>query len=167
MKKIFIASILITALGLSSNAQINKVNIIATGLTCSMCSNAIYKKLQTLNGIDSITIDLNKNLFAVNLKPNHALSPSDFKNAIENAGFFIGSMILNVKLPIETIAIDNTKTQYTYVNADKQNLSGEKQLKVLNKGFVTEKEFKKYVKTYTNYPDYKNNTNNILHVKVL
>jgi len=48
-----------------ANAQITKVEIMATGLTCSMCSNAINKQLKTIDEVENVDIDLNKNLFIV------------------------------------------------------------------------------------------------------
>ncbi|MFN6071294.1 MAG: heavy-metal-associated domain-containing protein, partial [Bacteroidota bacterium] len=68
-KKIFIA---IASCILTANviyAQVKKAEIIATGLTCSMCSNAIYKQLNTIVGVDSVLTDLNTNTFTVFLKP--------------------------------------------------------------------------------------------------
>ena len=46
-----------------SNAQIVKADIIATGLTCSMCSKSIYKQLTSLPEVESVDTDLNTNTF--------------------------------------------------------------------------------------------------------
>ena len=71
-----------------ANAQITKVEIMATGLTCSMCSNAINKQLKTIDEVENVDIDLNKNLFIVRLKNNNTLSPKTFNDKVEKAGFF-------------------------------------------------------------------------------
>ncbi|MBK8850443.1 MAG: heavy-metal-associated domain-containing protein [Saprospiraceae bacterium] len=52
----------------NADAQISKAEIVATGLTCSMCSNAINKQLKSLTDVDSVVIDLNTNTFVVHLK---------------------------------------------------------------------------------------------------
>src|SRR5690606_24963991 len=44
-------------------AQIKQVDIQATGLTCSMCSNAINKQLLSLPEVAEVTTDLNTNTF--------------------------------------------------------------------------------------------------------
>ncbi len=74
--------ILVTAMLVStfiSNAQIAKVEIMATGLTCSMCSNAINKQLKTLAEVEKVDIDLNKNLFLITLKKDNQLTPKTFR----------------------------------------------------------------------------------------
>ena len=63
--------VLITSV--KSYSQISKAEIIATGLTCSMCSNAINKQLKKLVEVDSVTTDLNTNTFVVYLKKDNKL----------------------------------------------------------------------------------------------
>ena len=60
MKKvhIIIASIILM-FSLKSNAQIIKAEIRATGLTCSMCSNAINKQLKSMLEVANVETDLN------------------------------------------------------------------------------------------------------------
>ncbi|MFY7965547.1 MAG: heavy-metal-associated domain-containing protein, partial [Chitinophagaceae bacterium] len=74
----------------ASSQQITKAEIIATGLTCSMCSNAIYKQLKATDGVDSVKTDLNKNMFIVFLSETRNVSPVVLKEKIEKAGFFVG-----------------------------------------------------------------------------
>ena len=53
---------------IKSNAQIIKAEIRATGLTCSMCSNAINKQLKSMTEVVNVETDLNTNTFTVTLK---------------------------------------------------------------------------------------------------
>ena len=97
MKNIFFITLACCILTANATyAQVKKAEIIATGLTCSMCSNAIYKQLNTIVGVDSVLTDLNTNTFTVFLKPDNKYAPSLFKENIEKAGFFIGSLIVTV-----------------------------------------------------------------------
>lgn len=100
LKILLIAVTFITAL-YNVNAQISKAEIVATGLTCSMCSNAINKQLKSLTEVDSVVIDLNTNTFVVHLKKEAMISPRILKERVEKAGFFVGSMIV-------TMNFDNT-----------------------------------------------------------
>jgi len=72
----------------NANAQISKAEIRATGLTCSMCSNAINKQLKALPEVVHVETDLNTNTFTVTLNENTTISPSTFKQSVEKAGFF-------------------------------------------------------------------------------
>jgi copper chaperone CopZ len=151
----------------TANAQIKKVDIVATGLTCSMCSNAIYKQLQSINGVEKVEIDLNKNLFMVILKNENTLTPKDFKDKVEGAGFFVGSMLLHISylnLPIED---GKQESNYVFIDTKAQTLNGDKQFRVLDKGYVTSKEFKKNSKAYTKYSTYATTNENDYHIKLV
>ena len=84
--KFLTLTLLVVLTSFQSYAQINKVEIIATGLTCSMCSNAITKQLKSITEVDSVGIDLNTNTFTVYFKKNTVLQPKVLKNAVEKAG---------------------------------------------------------------------------------
>jgi copper chaperone CopZ len=159
-KKSVLIVILITLFTTASNAQISKAEIQATGLTCSMCSNAINKQLKSLSEVENVEIDLNTNTFTVTLKENNSLKPSVFKENVEKAGFFIGSLILTVKP--ETIA----RKPYIIVGG-KQKQANEIQIQVLDKGYVTDKTFKKLSKSYKNSTTFNNNSEADFHIKVL
>lgn len=158
--KFVLVACLVLITSMKSFAQISKAEIIATGLTCSMCSNAINKQLKTLPEVVTVETDLNTNTFTVTLKDGNDLSPKVFKEKVEKAGFFIGSLVVTSKP--ETI----TKSTYILVN-DKLSNASEIQFKILDKGFVTEKEFKKLSKTYKNVETYASNNEDDFHIKLI
>ena len=169
--KNLITIMLISLFTIQANAQILKVELIATGLTCSMCSNAINKQFKAMPEVETVTTDLNKNTFTINLKKGNNLSPKAFKDKVEKAGFFIGSLILS--MPLENVkAGDNVsynakEAAYVFVETRPQTLKGEVKLQVLDKGFVTQKEYKKLEKSFSKYPSYAGNNNKNFHVKML
>ena len=151
---------MILMFSIKSNAQIVKAEIRATGLTCSMCSNAINKQLNSMEEVVAVETDLNTNTFTVTLKEGNDLSPKVFKEKVEKAGFFIGSLLLTAKP--ETI----TKSSYILVN-DKKSNALEIQFQVVDKGYVTEKEFKKLSKSYKNVETYASNNEEDFHIKMI
>lgn len=158
--KYTLLAVFVTLLSVTSQAQIAKAEIQATGLTCSMCSNAINKQLKSLADVEDVAIDLNTNTFTVTLKENNSLKPSVFKENVEKAGFFIGSLILTVKP--ETI----TKKPYVIIDG-KVNEAKMVQVQVLDKGYVTDKAFKKLSKSYKNSTTYNTNSEADFHVKIV
>ena len=98
--KIVLTAVLFVLVVVQGNAQISKAEIVATGLTCSMCSNAINKQLKSMPEVESVSTDLNTNTFTVQLKANNTLTPKALKNSIEKTGFFIGSLVLTVDLGV-------------------------------------------------------------------
>ncbi|CAM4087486.1 heavy-metal-associated domain-containing protein [Flavobacterium weaverense] len=143
-----------------SNAQISKAEIVATGLTCSMCSNAINKQLKSMTEVKNVEIDLNSNTFIVSLADNNSLSPSIFKEKVEKAGFFIGSLIV-------TVDAETLKKNSFVVLDGKESKNKEVQIQVLDKGYVTDKEFKKLSKTYKNSTNYAMNNEKDFHIKIV
>lgn len=141
-------------------AQITKAEIRATGLTCSMCSNAINKQLKTLPEVLNIETDLNTNTFTVTLKEENELSPKIFKDKVEKAGFFIGSLLVTAK----SATIDNST--FIKVNDKKSDLPNV-EFQVLDKGYVTEKEYKKLVKSYKNIETYASSNEEDFHIKII
>ena len=122
-------------LSATSIAQISKVEIIATGLTCSMCSNAINKQLKTLPEVTKVDTDLDKSTFVIQLKNPNNLTPKHFNDKVEKAGFSVGSMVVTAASSIVVTApyqaINNPITTATL-----------HRIKILDKGYVSTKEFK-------------------------
>ncbi len=170
MKQIIIATILLINTA-NSFSQIKKAELVATGLTCSMCSNAINKAFKAMPEVEKVAIDLNKNLFTITLKKGNTLTPKNFKDKVEKAGFFIGSLIIT--MPFENFnATDNNSittatSSYTFIDSKGQTLQGDKKIKVLDKGFVTQKEYKVSLKSFAKYPSYSEPKEGIFHVKAI
>ena len=144
----------------ASQAQISKAEIRATGLTCSMCSNAINKQLESLPDAVTVETDLNTNTFTVTLKEGNSLTPAVFKEKVEKAGFFIGSLVLTV----DAETVDQAPYILVQEHAEKQK---QVQIQVMDKGYLTDKEFKKATKTYKSIATFSNTNENDFHVKIV
>ena len=147
MKKLLL--ILVIALtAFSSNAQFTTANLQATGLTCAMCSNAINKALQKVPFVESVKADIKNSSFGIVFKKDAEVDIDALKDAVEDAGFSVGSLKLTgnfneVKIaPDQHVKIGNEN--FHFLNVKSQVLNGEQTIAVVDKGFVTEKQFKKY-----------------------
>jgi copper chaperone CopZ len=146
MKKIFLSMMIIFP-ALITNAQLEKAEFQASGLTCSMCSNAINKALKTVSFIESINTDLNKNLFEITFKKNIPVDLDLIKKKVEDAGFSIAKFW--IVIDVHNQEIDKEKhiamdgVNFHFVNVKKQILNGEQRLQVIDKNFVSAKEYKK------------------------
>lgn len=169
--KLIVLSIITLMSFAPAYSQIRKAEIIATGLTCSMCSNAINKQLKSLDGVEKVDTDLNTNTFTIFFKENAAITPANLKSSVEKAGFFIGSMVITLQLE-NVVAKDNSALQekganYIFIDSREKTLNGETRLKIQDKGYVTQKEYKKLQKSYSKYPTYNLDNEEDFHVKVL
>ncbi len=111
-----------------------------------MCSNAINKALKTLDFIQTIETDMKTYTFELFIKPGQTADFDLIKKKVENAGFTVSGFIAtfyfnNIQVPAnEPLVIDRKKFLFTGVKD--LTLNGYKKLKVLDKGFVSAKEYR-------------------------
>lgn len=146
----------------TSYSQISKAEIRATGLTCSMCSNAINKQLKKMTEVDSVATDLNTNTFVVYLKKENTFSPRVFKESVEKAGFFVGSLDV-------TMESDQLKSNPNFILVDSKEVipNEEVVVRILDKGYVTDKEHKKLLKAYSKIATFALNNEEDFHIKLV
>lgn len=147
MNKLFVIGIF-TLLIQRADAQFSKADLQATGLTCAMCSNAINKALQKVGFVESVESDIKNSSFAIVFKKDASVNIDALKEAVEDAGFSVGGLRLTglfneVKIaPDQHIKIGNS--QFHFISVKDQVLNGEKTVTVVDKNFISEKQFKKY-----------------------
>ncbi len=156
---------------LIANAQITKAELTATGLTCSMCSKATYKQLISIPEVEKVETDLNKTTFVIHFKNGSTINPADLKKKVEAAGFSVGELVLFFNINDQKAENNTSFTQdnitYTFMDTKPGVLAGEVKVKILDKGFVVEKEYRKLLKMTKQYPTYAKANNNSYHIKTL
>jgi copper chaperone CopZ len=145
MKNIlFIAAIVYSV---AASSQVSKVSLQASGLTCSMCSNAINKALKTLDFVDKVETNLKTSTFEITFKQGKRVDFDLLKNKVEGAGFSVANFVAaiqfnNVQVKSNQAVTVGDKT-FQIVNAKDQVLNGTKPVKIIDKGFVSSREYKK------------------------
>lgn len=143
----FLFSLLLSAITLTSQSQINKVTIQASGLTCSMCSNSINKSLKTIPYVATVYSNIKSSSFDVTFKPGAEVNFDDFKKKVEDAGFSIAGLSAEVNFQNAKLNKDAHiklgKLNLHVVKAIDQEIAGARTIKLLDKGFVTDKEYKR------------------------
>ena len=64
-----------------------------------------------------------------------------------------------------TFTLDNNT--YTFMDTKAGTLNGDVKVKILDKGFIVDKEYKQLLKNSKQYPTYASNNKNSFHIKVL
>lgn len=145
MKNLII--VILVLFSVSARAQVKEVNIQAAGLTCSMCSNSIFKALQTLDFVDKVDANIKTSTFNISVKSDVDIDFDKLKAKVEGAGFFVASF--TVLYNFDNLAVSNDthinvgKSVFHFLNVKSSVLSGEKTIRLLDKGYVSAKEFKK------------------------
>jgi copper chaperone CopZ len=146
MKKIFLFIALASAI--TTNAQVNSVSLQASGLTCSMCSNAINKSLKTLDFVQKVDADIKTYTFQITFKPNTAVDFDKIKNKVESAGFTVCGFVANIRFDNDQIKkgelIKIQDKALIFIDGNDHLLNGDKQIKIMDKGFVSANVSKKY-----------------------
>ena len=139
----FIAALLVS---MFASAQVTKISLQASGLTCSMCSNSINKALHKLDFVDKVDADIKTYTFEITFKPNSTVDFDKIKAKVEGAGFSVAGFIVTMNfdnvIVHENVPVIIGDKQLLFVSKNEQRLSGEQRFRVLDKGFVSPKEYK-------------------------
>lgn len=156
MKQLFIVIALFLAV--QTQAQVSKVSLQASGLTCSMCSNSINKSLQSLDYVEKVMANIKTSTFDITFKPGAAVNFDQLKKKVEDAGFFVARLTATVNFNNLAVAKDEHYSvagmNIHFLNATGQVLNGEQAIQVVDKGYVSAKAFKKN-QLYTQMECYK------------
>lgn len=135
-------------LSLSPRAQeLVKVDLQASGLTCSMCSNAINKALRSLDFVEKVDANIKNSSFDIRFKKDAVVDFDKMKDKVEGAGFFVARFMVTMNfaalktLDDQCVFIGNTG--YRFVNLKERVLDGQKTIRIMDKGFIPAKEYKK------------------------
>ena len=145
MKNIIL--IIAVLFSLNANAQVSKINLQASGLTCSMCSNAINKSLKTLDFVEKIDANIKNSTFEITIKPGSVVDFDRVKKKVEDAGFFVARLVATINF--DNLKISNDEhinvgnTTFHFLNTKNEVLNGNKDIRLLDKGYVSSKEYKK------------------------
>jgi copper chaperone CopZ len=147
MKKlVLIAAIMFGVVQL--NAQFTKATLQATGLTCAMCSNAINKALQAKPFVQSVKSDIKNSSFDIVFKHDSRVDIDEIRKAVEDAGFAVGNLKLTGNFNEVKVAndahVEIDDRHFHFLKVSDQTLTGERTVMIVDKDFMTAKQFKKF-----------------------
>jgi len=148
MKKLLlVVSILVIAVT-NLSAQFKSASLQAAGLTCAMCTKAINNEVAALPFVKKVDVDIKSSTFVIDFREGANVDVDALKKAVEDAGFSVSK--LKMKGVFQNLEIKNDahvniegKT-FHFLNVKDQTLNGERVLTLVDKNFITSKEFKKY-----------------------
>lgn len=146
MKKLFILAA-VALLSTGAMAQFKSAGLQAAGLTCAMCTKAINKSLEKLAFIQSVDVDIKSSTFLISFREGQNVDIDGLKKAVEDAGFSVAKLTLNGKF--DPVSVQNDShvqiggRTFHFLNIQPQQLQGDRSLVLVDKDFVSAKEFKK------------------------
>jgi copper chaperone CopZ len=147
MKKLLIICTFVLV-ALVAEAQVQGAKLQASGLTCSMCSKAVLNALQKVSFVKAVDVAIDKQEYNITFKEKSNVNIDALSRAVEDAGFSVANLYVTAAVPPQKLEQDkhiNIGGQtFHFLNAKGQQLPQVAQFKVVDKTFVSAKEFKKY-----------------------
>ena len=92
LKTVLILFLLISLVGLGFAQAQTKYVLKVNGLTCPFCAYGLEKKLKKVKGVESVSIDLEKDEAIVLIKDGTVVQEEAIRKAVKKAGFSVASL---------------------------------------------------------------------------
>jgi copper chaperone CopZ len=147
MKKV-IMILMILASAATVSAQFSKATLLASGLTCSMCSKAVKEALQNVAFVQEVKVDIKTQEYLIAFRESSDPDFDALKKAVEDAGFSVASLKVsgnfsNVNVQKDKHAVVEGKNLH-FLNGNNQVLNGTATITIIDKDFLSAKDLKKY-----------------------
>jgi copper chaperone CopZ len=145
MKKIFL--LLICCWTFSANAQVQKVNLQASGLTCAMCSKAIYKAVSAISFVDTVLVNIEASTYDIRFDKEATPQFDRIAKAVIDAGFSVANLTVIVNFDKQAVDKNGLFTMdginYKLMGTPPATLKGSKKMQLVGKQYMLPKDFKK------------------------
>ena len=147
MKKILVLFVALW-IYLISDAQFSKATLQASGLTCAMCSKAVKVALEKVSFVSEVNVNIKKQEYSISFQENVKTDFDALKKAVEDAGFSVAS--LKITGTFADVNVEKDKhikldgKNFHFVNSNRQVLNGEQTFTIVDKDFLSAKDYKKY-----------------------
>jgi len=147
MKKI-IAVVIMVFVTVAMQAQFTQATLQASGLTCSMCSKAVKVALEKVPFVQEVKVNIKRQEYTIIFKESNNADFDALKKAVEDAGFSVASLKVTGNFSDVTVQKDQhlqlDGKNFHFVNSSDKVLSGEQTLTIVDKDFLSAKDYKKY-----------------------
>ncbi len=145
MKNIFL--LLICCWTISANAQVQKVNLQASGLTCAMCSKAIYKAVSAISFVDTVLVNIEASTYDIRFDKETTPRFDQIAKAVVDAGFSVANLTVMVNFDKQAVDKNGSFTldgiNYKLMGTPPTTLQGSKKMQLIGKQYMLPKDLKK------------------------
>ncbi len=134
--KLFLVACSFVLVG-SINAQIKSAEVLASGLTCSMCSKAIFKALSQLDFVDTVKVNIETSVYQLRFKKDSAVKIEGIRDAVYDAGFAIAKLSITAdwkdKTAVKDLVFNDLGYQFKWQTKVNKTLSSNQKVVIVNK----------------------------------
>ena len=146
--KTFFSSCIFLFFTIASSGQFTAGSLKASGLTCAMCTKAVNVALEKVPFVKEVKVNIKDQEYKLVFKDENNIDFDALSKAVEDAGFSVASL----KVTGNFTGVVAEKDRHAelnginlhFLNGNKEELSGEKTITIVDKNFLSAKEFKKY-----------------------
>jgi copper chaperone CopZ len=124
-------------LSTSATAQMQSVELVARGLTCSMCSKAIFKALSALDFVAEVKVDIDKSSYILTFKSSDKVKIEQIREAVYDAGFSIETLQMTANFPkskaIDEEVVSLVGYQFKWKLTGAKNIVNPQKVTIVNK----------------------------------
>ena len=135
LKLWFLACSFVLASGI--NAQIKSAEVLASGLTCSMCSKAIFKALSQLDFVDTVKVNIETSVYQLSFKKDSVVSIEGIRDAVYDAGFSIAKLAITAdwkdQTAVKDLVFNDLGYQFKWQTKTNKTLSNKQKVYIINK----------------------------------
>lgn len=121
----------------SINAQIKSAEVLASGLTCSMCSKAIFKALSQLDFVDTVKVNIETSVYQLSFKKDSAVKIEGIRDAVYDAGFAIAKLSITAdwkdKTAVKDLVFNDLGYQFKWQTKVNKTLLSNQKVVIVNK----------------------------------
>lgn len=149
----YIGSILLLLFVSNSQAQFTGATLRASGLTCAMCSKAVFNALSAVPYVEKVQPDIEASTYQLSFRNGTTIDPDLMARAVTDAGFSVAKLELTGVFPETPIEKDSHITWnnhvYHFVRSSSRVIKGKQTIRLVDKIFLLPKEQKNYAKLTT------------------
>jgi mercuric ion binding protein len=104
----------------AAQARVSVMTVAVDGMACPFCAYGVEKRLKTVSGVDTVSVDMKTGTANLTAKPELSIHFQGIPKAVKDAGFTAGVMKVTVSGTVET----DTTSSYV-LRFDDQSVSVE------------------------------------------
>jgi copper chaperone CopZ len=126
---------------------VQKVNLQASGLTCAMCSKAIYKAVSAISFVDTVFVNIEASTYDIRFNKEMTPQFDQIAKAVVDAGFSVANLTVMVNFDKQAVDKNGLFTldgiNYKLMGTPPTTLQGSKKMQLIGKQYMLPKDLKK------------------------
>jgi copper chaperone CopZ len=149
----YVLGTMLLLLTYSGHAQFTAATLRASGLTCAMCSKAVFNALTGVPYVEKVQPDIQASTYQITFRSGAHVDPDLLARAVTDAGFSVAKLEMAGDFPETAITKDSHITLnsqvFHFVQSSSKVIKGKQTIRLIDKMFLSAKDHKNYARLTT------------------